>query len=87
MRNDYLLEKAELVSGNLSDSNSGASLGSLVPAGSDRVGDDSSYVNVRNSIASPPSSLNTCTDLSLGDMVLVRAESRELNDLDDTQST
>lgn len=61
-------------------SDSGASLGSLVVADVDK-GDDSSYEYVRKRIASPPSSANT--DYSFGDMVLVRAESRELKDLDD----
>lgn len=63
------------------DSASGAaSLGSLIPAGESEKQDDESYEYVRNSIASPPSSANTVhTDLSVGDMVLVRAE---INDLD-----
>lgn len=80
VRTAHLEQKFQAVDVNSLDSASGTSLGSLVPAdGSDRQ-DDSSYEYVRNSIASPPSSANTVhTDLSVGDMVLVRAE---LNDLD-----
>ena len=80
MRTEYLEQKFQAVDVASLDSASGAaSLGSLEPAESDK-GDDSSYEYVRNTIASPPSSSNTVhTDLSVGDMVLVRAE---LNDLD-----
>lgn len=61
-----------------------STLGSLVPASEERYQpDDNSYVCVRNEIASPPSSLNTLTDtLSVGDMVVVGAESCDFNDLD-----
>jgi hypothetical protein len=75
VRMEHLAPKAEVV--NLSDS--GASLGSLLVV--DDKGDDSSYEYLKKSIASPPSSANT--DYSFGDMVLVRAESRELQELDD----
>lgn len=81
VRTQHLEQKFQAVDDvNSLDSASGqSSLGSLVPAGegSDRQ-DDSSYEYVRNSVASPPSSANTA-DISLGSMVLVRAE---LNDLD-----
>jgi hypothetical protein len=76
VRKEHLAPKAEVV--DLSDS--GASLAAMFVADDDK-GDDSSYEHVRKGIASPPSSANT--DYSLGDMVLVRAESRELKELDD----
>lgn len=60
---------------------SGASLGSLVVAEDDKGDDSYDYEYVRKRIASPPSSANT--DYSFGDMVLVRAESRELKELED----
>jgi len=66
-----------------------SSLGSLVPAADSpggaaggTTGDDSSYVCVRNSIASPPSSLNTLTEtMSVGDMVVV-GDAAEITALD-----
>lgn len=75
VRKEHLTQRADVV--DLSDS--GASLGSLFVA--DDMGDDSSYEYVKKGIASPPSSANT--DYSIGDLVLVRAESRELQELDD----
>lgn len=77
VRRDHLAQKANAEGLALSDS--GASLGSLVMAEDDK-GEDSSYEYVRKRIASPPSSANT--DYSFGDMVLVRAGSRELKELD-----
>mmetsp|Transcript_15929 Transcript_15929/g.23435 ORF Transcript_15929/g.23435 Transcript_15929/m.23435 type:complete len:292 (-) Transcript_15929:2247-3122(-) len=61
-----------------------STLESLVPAPEERYQpDDNSYVCVRSGIASPPSSLNTLTDtLSVGDMVVVGADSCDFNDLD-----
>jgi len=79
VRREHLEQKFQAVDVNSLDSASNTSLGSLVAADSEK-NDDESYEYVRNSIASPPSSSNTVqTDLSVGDMVLVRAE---LNDLD-----
>ena len=80
MRREHLEQKLQAVEVASLDSASGASLGSLVPAGEGDKPDDSSYEYVRNSIASAPSSSNTVhTDLSVGDMVLVRAELNELD--------
>mmetsp|Transcript_39058 Transcript_39058/g.44542 ORF Transcript_39058/g.44542 Transcript_39058/m.44542 type:complete len:297 (+) Transcript_39058:36-926(+) len=61
-----------------------STLGSLIPSPEERCHpDDNSYVCVRNGIASPPSSLNTLTDtLSIGDMVIVGADSVDFHDLD-----
>lgn len=62
-----------------------STLGSLVPVGEERTfqPDESSYVCVRNGIASPPSSLNTlASTLSVGDMVVVGADGCDFSDLD-----
>lgn len=68
-----------------------SSLGSLLPAtdsptaavAAATFGDDSSYVCVRNSIASPPSSLNTVTEtMSIGDMVVVGGDAGDVSALD-----
>lgn len=75
VRREYLAQQESNV--NPVDLALSGSLGSLEPSESEK-GDDSSYVNVRNFIASPPSSLNT--DMSLGDMVLVKASLKDLEE-------
>lgn len=59
----------------------GDSVESLGPLAQQTTADDSSYVNIRAGIASPPSSLNTMTStLSVGDMVVVAADGTEFNE-------
>jgi hypothetical protein len=62
------------------DDDAGSALGSLIDADSVASSqDDSSYVRVKNVVASAPTSLNTLPEtMSVGDMVLIGADGGEL---------